>query len=117
MTEDARVLKRRHLVFYLEVYDDDTGELLGHVADITTKGIKMVSHEPTPVGRTFRLRMILPEEYFDDHVLRFEAKSLWSANDINPDFYDTGFEVPNLDVAARKTILKLIAEIGFNDNE
>lgn len=41
MTEDGRTLKRRHLIFYLEVFNEDNDELLGHVVDITTKGIKL----------------------------------------------------------------------------
>jgi len=117
MAEETRVLKRRHLIFYLEVYDDASGELLGHVVDITTKGMKIISHAEVPINRMFRLRMMLPEGYFDDHFIHFEARSLWSANDVNPDFFDTGFEVPFMDVEARKTILKLIHETGFNDQD
>ncbi len=117
MAEETRVLKRRHLVFYLEVFDDNSGEPLGHLVDLTTKGMKLVSHAPIPVNRTYRLRMMLPEGYFDDRFLHFDARSLWSANDINPDFYDTGFEVPFLDAEARKTILRLIGELDFNDHD
>ena len=38
MTDETRSLKRRHLVYYLEVYDDDANELLGHLVDLTTCG-------------------------------------------------------------------------------
>ncbi len=115
MDDELRVLKRRHLVYYLEVYDDVRNVLLGHLVDLTTKGIKLVSKEPVPVDQEYTLRMVLPEGYFAEKVISFAAKSMWSSNDINPDFFDTGFEVEELPIDARKIILSLIHQLGFND--
>lgn len=116
MGTENRVLKRRHLIFYLEVYDDQTGELLGHVVDVTTQGMKLVSKNPIPSAKEYRLRMALPEGYFDQPALSFEAKSLWSYNDINPDFFDTGFEIKNvMDPKTIQILAGLINQLGFND--
>ncbi|MEW6221389.1 MAG: PilZ domain-containing protein [Thermodesulfobacteriota bacterium] len=115
MHEEKRSLKRRHLIFYLEVFDDRTGQYLGHLVDITTKGIMLVSKDPIETGETRLLRMILPEEFAGRTHLVFEAKSVWSGKDINPDFYDTGFEVANLSLAAKRYIQGLIEQMGFND--
>ncbi|MEW6595355.1 MAG: PilZ domain-containing protein [Thermodesulfobacteriota bacterium] len=113
--EESRALERRHLIYYLEVHDDTTGGLLGHLVDITTEGIKLVSKEPIEKGRLFRLRMRLPEDYFDEKTLRFEAKSLWSSNDVNPDFYDTGFSVIGMDKRTKDIVAGLVGQFGFND--
>ena len=110
-----RTLKRRHLIYYLEIFDDDSGELLGHLVDITTRGIKLVSKKPIEVDRLYHLRMLLPEGYFKEKVLHFEGRALWSGNDVNPDFYDTGFDVPHLNKEIRKIIIKLINWLGFNE--
>jgi len=115
MSEELRALERRHLIYYLEVYDDETGDLLGHLVDLTTEGIKLVSRDPIEVGKRFRLRMNLPEGYFDDKVLRFTARSLWSSNDVNPDFYDTGFKVEEMDRRGKDIIAGLVGQFGFND--
>ena len=115
MTEEARSLKRRHLIYYLEVHDEDTSELLGHLVDITTEGLKLVSKEPIDKGRLFHMRMTLPEGYFEDKELFFTAESLWSSNDVNPDFYDTGFAVPDLNSRAREIIVDLVNQLSFND--
>ncbi|MFA6498504.1 MAG: PilZ domain-containing protein [Desulfurivibrionaceae bacterium] len=115
MTEETRSLKRRHLVYYLEVYDDDANELLGHLVDLTTTGLKLVSKKRIPTNRNYKLRMMLPEGYFSQKDLYFEAKSMWSSNDINPDFYDTGFAAPKLDPKAQEIILDLVSQISFND--
>lgn len=115
MKDETRSLKRRHLVYYLEVYDDDANELLGHLVDLTTTGLKLVSKKRIPTNRNYKLRMMLPEGYFSQKDLYFEAKSMWSSNDINPDFYDTGFAAPELDPAAQNIILDLVSQISFND--
>ena len=115
MTDEIRSLKRRHLVYYLEVYDDEANELLGHLVDLTTTGLKLVSKQRIPTNRTYRLRMMLPEGYFSQKDLYFEAKSMWSSNDINPDFYDTGFAAPKLETATQNIILDLVNQISFND--
>ena len=115
MTNETRSLKRRHLVYYLEVYDDDANELLGHLVDLTTSGLKLVSKQRIPTNRNYKLRMMLPEGYFSQKDLYFEAKSMWSSNDINPDFYDTGFAAPKLEPAAQNLILDLVNQISFND--
>lgn len=115
MFENKRALKRHHLIFYLEVYDEANGDLLGHVVDITTKGVKLVSRNPIVIGKSYKMKMALPEGYFREKELAFEAKSRWSTNDINPDFYDTGFEFSDdIDIRAADVIFTLIEELGFN---
>lgn len=115
MTEETRSLKRRHLIYYLEVHDEQTGTLLGHLVDITTGGLKLVSRQPIPVNRDYKLAMTLPDGYFAQKKISFQARSLWSSNDINPDFYDTGFAAPALDLNAKDIILDLVEQLGFND--
>lgn len=113
--DGARSLERRHLIYYLEVYDDDCNEMIGRLVDITTRGIKLVSKNIIPNNRKYSLRMMLPEGYFHTREIHFNAQSIWSSNDVNPDFYDTGFEVINLDREQRKIIRQLIELVGFNN--
>ncbi len=111
----SRVLARRHLIYYLEVYDIETGKQLGHLVDITTRGIKLVSKETIPLEQTFIMKLMLPTGYFKEKEIHFEAKSLWSSNAVNPDFFDTGFEVTSLSTEERQIIRKLVEQIGFNN--
>jgi hypothetical protein len=111
---EARALKRHHLIYYLEVYNQDDGELVGHLVDINTRGIKLVSRQPVPILRTYHLRMMLPEELYKEREITFSARSLWSSNDVNRDYYDTGFET-SLDSLAQEIINDLIKRLGFNN--
>jgi len=112
---EARKLKRRHLIYYLEVYNDATDELLGHLVDITVKGIKLVSKEKIELKKQFRLRMHMPEEYFKEKTIRFVAKGMWCRPDVNPDFFATGFSTPELEQNTRTLFARLINQVGFND--
>jgi len=113
--EEMRKFKRRHLIYYLEVFDDETGALLGYLVDLTVNGLKLVSKEEIPKDKNFRLRMMMPEEYCPERQVVFEARSMWCAEDVNPDFYATGFSAPELDQNIRRIFMIMINQVGFND--
>ena len=112
---ETRELKRRHLIYYLEVYDDATGEMIGHLVDVTPKGIKLVSKKEVMPDKNFTLGMMLPEEYFKERIIKIEARSMWCRKDVNPEFFATGFKTYNLDEEATAMINQLIEQVGFND--
>lgn len=112
---ELRKLKRRHLIYYLEVFDQATGKLMGHLVDLTVNGIMLIGKEPITPKQTFSLRMIMPEEYCHEREVCFTATSTHCAHDVNPDFYATGFTTPDLDEKNRRLFMVLINQVGFND--
>lgn len=112
---ELRQLKRRHLIYYLEVFDQETGKLLGHLVDLTVKGMKLISKEEIAPGRAFSLRMIMPEEYCPEREVHFTGTSTWCSQDVNPDFFATGFTTPDLNEKTRRLFMILINQVGFND--
>jgi hypothetical protein len=59
-----RSLKRRHLIYYLRVFDRSSGKLVGHLVDVTTQGMMLISEAPLPDEAEFELRMDLPPGLF-----------------------------------------------------
>lgn len=112
---DRRRLKRRHLIYYLRVFDRHSGDLLGHLVDLTTAGIMLISESPIPLDRTYACRMVLPGEEDDQREVTFDAHSIWCRKDVNPTFYATGFRLERPNAEAVSTIDALIAEFGFRD--
>ena len=112
---DRRKIKRRHLIYYLRIFDRDSGELLGHLVDISTGGMMIISEQPLETRKRFRLRMVFPEKLLGKENFDFEARSLWCKPDLNPSFYDIGFSIENLSPEVIQTIEQLITEYGFND--
>jgi hypothetical protein len=116
MTEDdKRRLKRRHLIYYLPVYDRKTDNLIGHVVDLTSDGIMTIHENPVEIDVDFQLRMNLPAEMGEKMSISFDARSLWSLQDANPDFYSTGFKITEIDWQGQEAIERLINNYGFND--
>jgi PilZ domain len=113
---DKRILERKHLIYYLQVVDRDTGELIGRLVDITAEGIMLLSEQPLPTGQVFQLRMLLPKEASEGDHLDFTAKSLWSARESNPDLYDTGFQFVGVTIENAKIIEDLISDYGFPES-
>ena len=112
---ELRQLKRRHLIYYLEVLDNSNNELLGHLVDLTVKGMKLVSKNYIEPNKEYSLKMILPEGCCKEREVQFKATSMWCREDVNPDFYAVGFKAPKLDKDTRKIFMILINQIGFND--
>ena len=115
LSKEQRRMKRRHLIYYLEATDRETGKLIGFLVDITTKGIMLMSKTPIETGKIFQLRILLKTDLIEKKYLNFDAKSKWCEKSINTDIYDTGFELINKDISDFREIEEVIDELGFNN--
>lgn len=112
---DLRKVERRHLVFYLRVFDGMGSKVVGHIVDISPKGLMLISDNPVPVNEDYRLRMRLPAEIVDKDEIVIQATSRWCKQDENPDFYITGFQIHDLTPDIEKYINCLIEDFSFNE--
>jgi len=112
---EKRTTKRRHLIYYLHVYDLLDNELIGHIVDITPEGLMIIGDKPVPVERDFNLRMTLPSEIMGRDTLEFEARSIWCKKDADPTLYGTGFRLKDVDSEESRIIRRLIKDFGFQD--
>jgi hypothetical protein len=108
-----RKVKRIHLVYYLLVFDKKTDQLMGHVVDITTGGMKLMSKEPVAPGSVHEFRMALPDEIGSSKEIVFEAKSVWSKNNLFSDFFGTGFTFEKIADEDVVVIRELIDKFGY----
>ena len=115
MDAEKRALRRRHLTTYPGVINTDTDELVGRVVDITTDGMRLISREPLPSETELHLKLIPTGTTTGDGEITFDAKGVWSAPDINPDYIDTGFMITNLAERDAQSISLLIRRSSFRD--
>jgi len=109
---EKRCLKRRHLIYYLRVYDGISSRVVGHVVDITHRGLMLISDEPIAVQEEYRLRMKLPAISLVQEELIFNAVCRWCREDENPIFYVAGFQIHHLLPEEATFIKTLIDEFG-----
>ncbi len=93
---EKRNLERRHLMYYLRVWDTQEDKLIGHLADVSSDGFLIVGENKIEIGREFQLKMLLPASADSTEPLEFKANSCWSSNDVNKLFYDTGFQFSDI---------------------
>ena len=110
---NQRRLQRWYLVMYLRVFNEDTGDLLGHIIDINKEGLRLLSDQPIAPNQTFHLGVDVPKDNIARQRIHLEAVSLWSGPDINPDFYDTGFRLQNISTQTLLQLQLLIDEFKF----
>lgn len=113
--EERRRLKRRHLVYYLKVFDLSRGELIGHLVDITSEGFMLVREEPLETGKVFHFRLELPQEILMKETITFTAECRWTRRDVNPDLFVSGFFILEIEDEDMAVIDSLIRRHGFQD--
>ncbi|HUH98019.1 MAG TPA: PilZ domain-containing protein [Anaerolineales bacterium] len=114
--KERRRTKRRHLLYYGRVYDENIQKLLGYLVDITERGFMLLSEEPYPVGVTQRLKLEVTEDVGQGPYINFSVRSIWCEPDIDPSHFDTGFEIEEIEPADRELISIIVEKYGFRDN-
>ncbi len=111
--ENKRDLKRHYLMFYLRVFNRDTGEVLGHLVDITTKGVMIMRETPVETGKEYNLRLRWRDAADKLQIADFSGVCRWCHPDVNPDFYGAGFAITIADESHVKAIHSLIEDLGM----
>jgi len=107
--------RRRHLFYYLKVFDAQTGKLLGHLVDVTQEGLMLLADQPLDIGTPFRLRLQLPDELNGHADMVVEARSVWCRRDVNPDYFGIGFSLMAVGRSSRSILESMIYKFGFQD--
>ena len=111
--ENSRKFKRKDLIYYLKVTDQETNQVIGHVVNISNKGLMLIGEDYINPGATFQLQMYLPEEIQGVRNYEFTATSRWCKEDEKPDFYNTGFELNNVSSEAIEIIKHLVLRFCY----
>jgi hypothetical protein len=114
--ENRRKHKRVYLAFFTRLFDRETGELLGHLANLTAEGAMIISEAPLEAGKAYRLHMDLSEAFFAKSHLDFEALCVWSQPEaIAPKFYNTGFKFVKIVPEDVQIIAQIIQEYELHE--
>jgi hypothetical protein len=91
---ERRRRERRTFSHYMRLMHENTGELVGHLVNISREGFRLESVRAIPVGRDFPIRIELPRDVTEKPYMVFIARSKWCRPDrIDPTLFDAGFEI------------------------
>ena len=111
-------LERKEFCYYMQLFDDETQALVGHLADINTGGFKLDSQHSIPPDKNIRFRMNLTSEVADKPRMYFVARSRWCKVDpLDPFAYNVGFQLINISPEDDEIFNRMIEKYGKEKSE
>lgn len=110
---ERRTTPRRNVSFYMRVLNDDTGEILGHMVEVSSIGLRLETVGQLPLNRDFYMRLELTPDLGDVPYIVFLARSKWcKIDDIQPNLYRVGFELIEILPEDKDIFLRVLRKYG-----
>ena len=94
MDDERRHLSRRNFSYYMYVYEEETGRVVGSISDISTGGFRLESRNAIPLNVDFHLRVNQTGAISRKDSLDFTARAKWCERDRHdPVMYNVGFQL------------------------
>lgn len=118
MTGGARSSARRHLYYYLEVTDSESGASLGRLGDIHEEGMLLLTPISLGPGNRFKVAVLLPAPAGAGRTkLELDVEVRWSRKEATGNLYQNGCSFVSLSGEDRDYIEGLVERIGFSDGQ
>lgn len=111
--KEKRRVERKNLVFYLRVYEDGDSAVLGHIVNLSSRGVMLCSTREIPVNRQFCLTMRFSLELGESGGLRADATSCWCRQDSDPDFFRSGFRFDSLAPSDKNHLFRVLERLSY----
>lgn len=106
---ERRTVPRKKFNMYMRVINDDTGEILGHMVEVSQTGLRLETVESLPLDKDYYLRIEITPDLGPMPYIVFIARSKWcKMDDIQPNLYQTGFQVIEIVPEDREVFLRII---------
>jgi Tfp pilus assembly protein PilZ len=112
---EGRHQERKQIIYYLRVFDAESGSPLGHVADLSTRGFMVTSERQMKKGKTMLLRVELPQSMNGPQQLELKTRVKWSRPDPNSSFFKTGLGLMHVSKGDEKTLADLIQTFLYQE--
>jgi hypothetical protein len=110
---ERRTVPRKKFKLYLRVMNDDTGEQMGHVIEVSATGLQLETSAPLPLEKDYYLRLELTSELADRPYIVFIARSKWCRADaIQPNLCHIGFAVAEILPEDKPVFVNLVKKSG-----
>jgi hypothetical protein len=94
---DKRKTPRRKFSFYMRVLDDETEETVGHLVEVSGKGMRLETTAPFPLGQECNVHMELTPDVSDKLFMFVSIRTIWcKTDDIMPNLYRVGFVITKI---------------------
>ncbi|MBN2385384.1 MAG: PilZ domain-containing protein [Anaerolineales bacterium] len=92
--KERRTKNRKEISFYICILENSSGQMIGHLVNISPTGLRIDSHLSIPAGQEFVIRIELTDTIGGEAYLILKTRTVWSRPDrIEPNFYNIGLEI------------------------
>jgi hypothetical protein len=114
---ERRKLDRRDFSQYMRIMNEQTGELIGHLSDLSTGGFKLECKKPIVPNQEFLMRLDLTGDISTKDYMVFVARSRWCKKDnIDPTLYDVGFQLIEMNPGDLVAFKRMFENYGSQKN-
>ncbi len=108
-----RRLERNALVYFPEVFNNDTGESVGRIIDVTVEGFLIVGEKPIEPDTHFNAKVTWVDESKNETSFTCIIHVAWCKPDVNPDYKAIGCKIDEISVENKESIKRLIRKWSF----
>jgi hypothetical protein len=81
----------------MRVLDDETEQTVGHLVEVSARGMRLETSTPHPLGVVYNVHMELTPDISDKLFMFATIRTKWcKTDDIMPNLYRVGFEIINM---------------------
>jgi hypothetical protein len=113
--QERRKYPRKDLLLFANVYNSDSDKIIGTLLNITLEGAMVLTESKIDKDRVMELHIKLPDNFVKKNELVFTANSRWCAPDLNPEYYDVGYQFANGCDEDCQIIQAIIEKYGFKE--
>ena len=96
--ETPRRLERKALIYHIPVANRETGEIVGHLGNVTSEGMMLICQKALePKGALpLPLEMSVPAGLNENKRIAFDARVVWCRPDVHPGLHCAGFHIERI---------------------
>lgn len=108
-----RRAERRETLAYWPARDEQSGEPVGFVTDLSEEGINLHSQAPFGLGHRLNIRVVVDPKLTGLHHLLLHIENAWCRPSEVKGMFHAGFRLRNLSDESRQGIRKLLANFSY----
>ena len=111
---EKRTTPRKKFDLYMRVLNDDTAEILGHMVEVSSIGLRLETVGPLPLEKDYYLRIELTPDLGPMPFIVFIARTKWCKMDaIQPNLFQVGFEIIEIVPEDRQAFLRIMQKYAI----
>lgn len=113
--EESMIENRRHkryqVTFFMKIIKEGTGDVFGHIVDISSSGFRALTDRYVTTDENYTLKIDLPKEMEMGELLVLKAKCVWTREDEDSGAFYSGLQMIDITREEQEAISQLLVKL------